>query len=60
MSPALTSGHAVDQGVETLVPGKSQVALSRQSQVPEALTPVAANRARSGTRNVGAHTRRTR
>ena len=60
MSLALTPGHAVDQGVETLVLGKPQVVLSRQSQAPETLTPVAANRARSGTRNVGAHTRRTR
>ena len=53
------------QSAETLVPGKSRVALSRQSQipaavipvaqVPEALTPVAANRARGGTRNGGMH-----
>ena len=34
MSPALTSGHAVDQSVKTLVHGKSRVALSRQSQAP--------------------------
>ena len=72
MNPALTPGHVVVQSAETLVPGKSRVALSRQSQipaavipveqvpVPEALTPVAANRARRGTRNVGALTRRTR
>ena len=60
MSPALTSGHAVDQDVKTLVHGKSRVALSRQSQALEALTLVAANRAGSGTRNVGVHARRTR
>ena len=70
MSPTLIPGHVADQSAETLVPGKLQVALSRRSQipaavipvaqVPEALTPVAANRARSGTRNVGVHTRRTR
>ena len=70
MNPALTPGHVVVQSAETLVPGKSRVALSRQSQipaavipvaqVPEALTPVAANRARSGTRNVGMPTRRAR
>ena len=53
MSPAWTSGHAVDQGVKTLVHGKSRVALSRQSQAPEALTIVAANRAGSGTQMSG-------
>ena len=55
MSPTLIPGHVADQSAETLVPGKLQVALSRRSQipaavipvaqVPEALTPVAANRA---------------
>ena len=41
MNPALTPGHVVVQSAETLVPGKSRVALSRQSQIPAAVIPAA-------------------
>ena len=41
MSPTLIPGHVADQSAETLVPGKLQVALSRRSQIPAAVIPVA-------------------